>query len=94
MCCATATDLSGDIWFIVWRRKHRFVKEVLAEVVEKLSSNQMLKYSEILALDKKIRSFDANEATKVSMDPNDPSVEDSEQRRLSECLHAVVNGNG
>ncbi|THH08783.1 hypothetical protein EW145_g2474 [Phellinidium pouzarii] len=41
----------------VWRWRHRFVKEVVSDVVQKLNSVQALKYSEMLALDQKIRDF-------------------------------------
>lgn len=84
----------SNIRLVVWRRRHFFVKEVLSEVVERLSSNQKLKYSEILALDKKIRSFDADEAPRDQVDSNTPDVENNEQRRLRQSLDDISNGNG
>lgn len=84
----------SNIRLVVWRRRHFFVKEVLSEVVERLSSNQKLKYSEILALDKKIRSFDADEAPRDRVDSNTPDVENNEQRRLRQSLDDISNGSG
>lgn len=42
------------------------MKGVVSEVVEKLSSAQSLKYSEILALDRKISSFGTDDAISQS----------------------------
>lgn len=41
----------------IWRLRHRYVKEILTDVVSKLGTLRPVKYSEILALDQRIRAF-------------------------------------
>ncbi|KAI5115972.1 hypothetical protein M0805_001503 [Coniferiporia weirii] len=48
----------------IWCWRHRFVKEVVTEVIQKLDSVRGLKYSEMLALDQKIRNFGPRELFK------------------------------
>lgn len=41
----------------IWSIRYRFIKEILIEVVVKLGTVRAVKYSEILALDHRIRDF-------------------------------------
>ena len=70
------------------------MKEVISEVVEKFSSARNLKYSEILALDRKIRSFDPSDALRQSallVDPN--AAEGGVMWYLQQYADVMIKGN-
>ena len=70
------------------------MKEVISEVVEKFSSARNLKYSEILALDRKVRSFDPSDALRQSallVDPN--AAEDGVMWYLQQYADVMIKGN-
>ena len=70
------------------------MKEVVSEVVEKLSSAQNLKYSEILALDRKIRSFDQDDVmTRSALLPSTSATEGSVMWYLRRYAGVAIKGN-
>ena len=42
---------------IVWRVKYLYAREIIVDFIERVGSARLLKYSKVLELDKKIRSF-------------------------------------
>ena len=44
--------------FLAWDFKHRFSRDVISKVTEKLCSAAPVKYSDILELDRRIREFE------------------------------------
>lgn len=79
--------------FIVWRTRHQYAKEVLIEVVTKLSDTQALKYSEIVSLDQKIRDFGNHHYLLHAM-PTTQSNVDSRPKLLSKFLLALFRDTG
>lgn len=70
------------------------MKEAISEVAEKFSSAQDLKYSEILALDQKIRSFDLEDTLRQSASLANPSVtENSAVWHLQQFAYVSIKGN-
>lgn len=81
-------------FILVWLWRARFIKEVISEVVEKLNSAQNLKYSDILALDNKIRSFDPFDGLRQSVFVVDPSAtEGSMISYIQRNADVVMKGN-
>ncbi|KAL5527974.1 hypothetical protein ACEPAG_6775 [Sanghuangporus baumii] len=42
----------------IWQIRYRFLKEIMSEISDKLGAMRVVKYSEILSLDQKIRQYD------------------------------------
>lgn len=78
----------------MWLWRARFVKEVIAEVVDTLASARNLKYSEILALDRKIRLFDLADALRQSaLLVNPAAAEGGVMWYLQQYADVVIKGN-
>ena len=70
------------------------MKEVISEVAEKFSSAQNLKYSEILALDREIRSFDLDDTLRQPASLANPSVTESNAvKYLQQFAYVSIKSN-
>ncbi|KAL5487656.1 hypothetical protein ACEPAI_5764 [Sanghuangporus weigelae] len=69
----------------VWGLRHRFTKEIVSDLVDRLTSARALRYSEILLLDQKVRDFRSDEIVKVetkSRVRTDPSTRELLERLM------------
>ncbi|KAL5527775.1 hypothetical protein ACEPAG_6576 [Sanghuangporus baumii] len=72
----------------VWGLRHRFTKEIVSDLVDRLSSARALRYSEILLFDQKVRDFRSDEI--VKMKTNSRVRSDSSTREVLERLMLLL----
>ncbi|KAH8114455.1 fungal-specific transcription factor domain-containing protein [Phellopilus nigrolimitatus] len=60
----------------VWRWRHSYIREVMTDVVEKLNCARAMKYSEIVALDQKIREFSLRQPVGQSVEASSSKLRD------------------
>ncbi|OCB85402.1 hypothetical protein A7U60_g7410 [Sanghuangporus baumii] len=72
----------------IWGLRHQFTKEIVSDLVDRLSSARALRYSEILLFDQKVRDFRSDEF--VKLETNSRVRSDASGRELLERLMIVL----